>query len=461
MCATYITFALIITRPHGRIGRHGHTKHDHDAERNSNLQIFLTMQYILNAPKTINATIDLPASKSISNRALIINALAGSDIMPDNLSDCDDTEVILSALRDMPEVIDIKAAGTAMRFMTAYLAVTPGTHILTGTDRMKQRPIKLLVEALRYLGADISYEDNEGYPPLLIKGKKLEGGSIEIRGNISSQYISALLMIAPVMKKGLELKLTGEIISRPYIDLTLCTMIDFGAEAEWIGSDTIKVEPKPYTPRHYFIENDWSAASYWYEMIAINGKEESEIKLTGLTDGSRQGDSAVKYLFSMLGVKTFFQTREQGVPTTVTLKRISLISDRLDYDFINQPDMAQTFVVCCCMMNRPFCFTGLSSLRIKETDRIDALKTEMRKLGYVISEPHPGELCWDGTRCEPEADAAISTYEDHRMAMAFAPAAIKIPGLKIDNPQVVSKSYPHFWTDLKKAGFTIGEEAGV
>ena len=214
-------------------------------QENNKLQIFLTMQDILNAPETINATIDLPASKSISNRALIINALAGNGIMPDNLSDCDDTEVILDALRDMPDTIDIKAAGTAMRFMTAYLAVTPGTHLLTGTERMKQRPIKVLVEALRYLGADISYEGNEGYPPLRINGKKLEGGSIEIPGDVSSQYISALLMVAPVMEKGLELKLTGDIISRPYIDLTLCTMIDFGAEAEWLGSDTIKVEPKP------------------------------------------------------------------------------------------------------------------------------------------------------------------------------------------------------------------------
>lgn len=263
------------------------------------------------------------------------------------------------------------------------------------------------------------------------------------------------------MEKGLELKLTGDIISRPYIDLTLCTMIDFGAEAEWLGSDTIKVEPKPYSPRPYFIENDWSAASYWYEMLAINGNEESEIKLTGLTDGSRQGDSAVKYLFSMLGIKTIFETREPGVPTTVTLKRISMASDRLDYDFINQPDMVQTFVVCCCMMNRPFCFTGLSSLRIKETDRIEALKTEMRKLGYVIEETSPGELRWDGTRCEPEPGAAINTYEDHRMAMAFAPAAIKIPGLRINDPQVVSKSYPNFWLDLTKAGFAIGEEAGA
>lgn len=461
MCATYITFALISLRPCGRKGGHGYANSAMTQQENNKLQIFLTMQYILNAPETINATIDLPASKSISNRALIINALAGNGIMPDNLSDCDDTEVILDALRDMPDTIDIKAAGTAMRFMTAYLAVTPGTHLLTGTERMKQRPIKVLVEALRYLGADISYEGNEGYPPLRINGKKLEGGSIEIPGDVSSQYISALLMVAPVMEKGLELKLTGDIISRPYIDLTLCTMIDFGAEAEWLGSDTIKVEPKPYSPRPYFIENDWSAASYWYEMLAINGNEESEIKLTGLTDGSRQGDSAVKYLFSMLGIKTIFETREPGVPTTVTLKRISMASDRLDYDFINQPDMVQTFIVCCCMMNRPFCFTGLSSLRIKETDRIEALKTEMRKLGYVIEETSPGELRWDGTRCEPEPGAAINTYEDHRMAMAFAPAAIKIPGFRINDPQVVSKSYPNFWLDLTKAGFAIGEEAGA
>lgn len=425
------------------------------------LQVNLKMQYIINAPKTINVTINLPASKSISNRALIINALAGSNIMPDNLSDCDDTKVILDALRDMPEIIDIKAAGTAMRFMTAYLAVMPGRHTITGTDRMRQRPIKALVDALKYLGADIRYEGSEGYPPLLIRGRRLEGGSIEIPGNISSQYISALLMIAPMMKKGLELKLTGEIISRPYIDLTLCVMMYFGANAEWLDSNTIKVEPKPYIPRPFLIENDWSSASYWYEMLAINGKEESEIILNGLTDGSLQGDSAIKYLFSMLGVKTIFKTREQGVPTSVTLKRACMLSDRLDYNFINQPDMALTFVVCCCMMNKPFCFTGLSSLRIKETDRIEALKTEMHKLGYVIDEPNSGELRWDGTRCQPEQNATISTYEDHRMAMAFAPAAMKVPGLRISNPQVVSKSYPHFWSDLEKAGFTIGEEAGA
>ena len=415
------------------------------------------MKYILTAPKRINATINLPASKSISNRALIINALAGGGVTPDNLSDCDDTEVILNALRDMPPTIDIKAAGTAMRFMTAYLAATPGEHVLTGTDRMKLRPIKALVDALRYIGADIAYEGAEGYPPLRIKGRRLDGERLEIPGDISSQYISALLMIGPALAEGLELRLTGEIISRPYIDLTLCMMRDFGAKAEWTGADTIRVSPKPYEPRSFFIENDWSAASYWYEALVLGRDDEAEISLTGLTDGSRQGDSAVKYLFSMLGVRTTFKTRERGVPTTVRLKLVETKPPRLDYDFINQPDMVQTFVVCCALSDIPFRFTGLSTLKIKETDRVEALKTEMRKLGYVVRETGIGELSWDGERCRPADDIVINTYEDHRMALAFAPASIRFPGLKIDNPGVVRKSYPRYWDDLRQAGFTVEE----
>lgn len=417
------------------------------------------MKYILTAPEKINATIDLPASKSISNRALIINALSGSSVTPDNLSDCDDTKVILNALRDMPETIDIKAAGTAMRFLTAYLAATPGKHVLTGTGRMKLRPIKALVDALRYIGADIGYEEAEGYPPLRINGRRLDGGRLEIPGDISSQYISALLMIAPALVDGLELRLTGEIISRPYIDLTLCMMRGFGAKADWTGADTIKVGPKPYEPRGFLIENDWSAASYWYEMLVLGRNNESEISLTGLTDGSRQGDSAIKYLFSMLGVRTVFKTRERGVPTTVKLKLVETKPPRLDYDFVNQPDMVQTFVVCCALADIPFRFTGLSTLKIKETDRVEALKTEMRKLGYVVRETGIGELSWDGERCLPDEDIVINTYEDHRMAMAFAPASILFPRLKIDNPGVVRKSYPRFWDDLRLAGFTV-EEAG-
>lgn len=416
------------------------------------------MRYILNAPDKIDAAVRLPASKSISNRALVMNALAGSKVMPDNLSDCDDTRVILDALRRMSETIDIGAAGTAMRFMTAYLAVTPGCHTLTGTERMKHRPIRALVDALRYIGADIAYEGEEGYPPLRINGRRLEGGRLDIPGDISSQYISALLMVGPVLERGLELRLTGEIISRPYIDLTLCMMRGFGADAEWTDVDTISVRPVPYGPRPFFIENDWSAASYWYEALVLARDGESEVRLDGLTDGSRQGDSAVKYLFSMLGVRTVFKTRERGVPTTVTLKRVEPVPPRLDYDFVNQPDMVQTFVVCCALAGVPFRFTGLASLKIKETDRVEALKTEMRKLGYVIRETAAGELSWDGERCQQADDLVINTYEDHRMAMAFAPAAAVFPGLKIDQPQVVSKSYPHFWDELRRAGFTITEE---
>ena len=416
------------------------------------------MKYILTAPEKLNTTVNLPASKSISNRALIINALAGNSIVPVNMSDCDDTNVILKALDEMPPVIDIMAAGTAMRFMTAYLAVTPGEHILTGTQRMKQRPIKALVDALKYIGADIEYTEAEGFPPLRIRGRHLDGGHIEIKGDISSQYISALLMIAPVLADGLEIKLDGEIVSRPYIDLTMCMMRGFGADAEWTGADTIKVNPKPYEPKSFIIENDWSAASYWYEALMLRRDAESEITLTGLTDGSRQGDSAIKYLFSMLGVRTTFKTRERGVPTTVTLKLVETKPPRLDYDFVNQPDMAQTMTVCCALSDIPFRFTGLASLKIKETDRLEALKTEMRKLGYVVRENNTGELSWNGERCRPDNDIVINTYEDHRMAMAFAPAAILYPGIRIDNPHVVSKSYPHFWDDMRRAGFTITEE---
>ena len=413
------------------------------------------MTYKITAPEHLETTVDLPSSKSVSNRALIIYALSGGEILPQNLSNCDDTEVIVNALWNEPEVVDIKAAGTAMRFMTAYLAVTPGTHIITGTERMKHRPVDILVDALKRLGADVEYVEEQGFPPLRITGKKLEGGMIEVRGDVSSQFISALLMIAPKMEKGLTIKLCGDIISRPYVDLTLCTMRDFGADAEWTDNDTIEVKPKAYVPTKYYIESDWSAASYWYEMMALTSDQEAEVELNGLMDGSLQGDSVVKYLFNMLGIKTTFGSRQSGDPTTVTLKKIGIRSARLDYDFINQPDLAQTFVVACALMNVPFHFTGLASLRIKETDRIEALKTEMHKLGYVVSDGNGSELIWNGERCEPDDDIVINTYEDHRMALAFAPAAMKLGSIKIDNPQVVSKSYPAFWDDLKKAGFGL------
>lgn len=414
-------------------------------------------QYRISAPLRLNADVRLPASKSISNRALIIYALSGGSYLPQNLSDCDDTKVIIDAMRYMPEVIDIKAAGTAMRFLTAYLSVMRGNHTLTGTERMKRRPIKPLVDALRAMGAHIDYAGNQGFPPLSITGTNLEGGMLQIAGNMSSQYVSALLLIGPVLHHGLTLKLMGEVISRPYIDLTLWMMREFGADADWISADTIEVKPKPYIPREYYIENDWSAASYWYEMMALTPDSNAEIRLTGLTDGSKQGDSCVRYIFSLLGVKTEFATREAGKPTTVTLRRNGRRVPRLEYDFVNSPDLAQTFVVTCAMMGIPFRFEGLSTLKIKETDRISALKTEMRKLGFVLRDERDSVLIWDGERCQPMPDTAIDTYEDHRMALAFAPAAFRLPGLTVNNPMVVTKSYPHFWGDLRRVGFSIEE----
>ena len=413
------------------------------------------MQYTIKAPAKLNANISLPSSKSSSNRALIIYALSGGHMMPQNLSDCDDTEVIIDAIRHMPEVINIKAGGTAMRFMTAYLSVMRGTHILTGTERMKHRPIGVLVEALRKLGAKIEYVENEGFPPLRITGCKLTGGTLEIAGNVSSQYISALLMIGPVLEEGLELRLTGDIISRPYIDLTLWMMREFGADAEWSAGDTISVKPKPYKDRDYLIENDWSGASYWYEVVALSKDRDATVQLSGLMDGSKQGDSVVKYIFSLLGVKTIFESKDSGKQQIVTLKKSGRRVPRLEYDFVNSPDLAQTFVVTCCMMGVRFHFRGLSTLKIKETDRIEALKTEMRKLGFVLTDVNDCELIWDGTRCEPLADAVIDTYEDHRMALAFAPACCTGEPIVINNPQVVTKSYPHYWDDLTDAGFGI------
>ncbi|MCR5469853.1 MULTISPECIES: 3-phosphoshikimate 1-carboxyvinyltransferase [unclassified Prevotella] len=414
-------------------------------------------QYKLTAPEKLAQTICLPASKSISNRALVIYALSGGKNLPQNLSDCDDTDVIIKALRDMPEEINIKAAGTAMRFMTAYLSVTKGTHVLTGTERMKHRPIGILVDAMKALGADIKYVETAGYPPLRITGKTLKGGLLAIPGNVSSQYISALLMIGPMLKNGLTLQLTGDIISRPYIDLTLWTMREFGAEAEWTSADTITVNPKAYQDREYFIENDWTGASYWYEMLALCKGRDSEIKLTGLMDGSKQGDSVTRYLFSLLGIKTTFETKKEGIPQTITLTQNGRCVPRLEYDFVNSPDLAQTFVVTCAAKNIPFHFKGLSTLKIKETDRIEAMKREMRKLGYVLHDANDSELYWNGERCEPSLELGIDTYEDHRMALAFAPYALTTEGLIINNPQVVTKSYPHFWDDLKNVGFKIEE----
>ena len=322
---------------------------------------------------------------------------------------------------------------------------------------MRHRPIAVLVDALRSLGAHIEYVDEEGYPPLRIEGRRLYGRQLDIPGNVSSQYISALLMIAPTLTSDLELRLTGEIFSRPYIDLTLWMMKEYGAVAEWKDIDTILVKAQPYVSRPYYIENDWSAASYWYEMMAVSGGEYDEVVLEGLNDGSKQGDSMSRYIFSLLGVKTTFEPSSLPGMQRVRLRNKGHCVPRLEYDFVNAPDLAQTFVVTCLALNVPFVFSGLKTLKIKETDRIEALKTEARKLGYVLHDVDNSQLIWDGERCEPQQNVAIDTYEDHRMALAFAPLSFVMPEIRINAPHVVTKSYPHYWTDLRSAGFEITE----
>lgn len=408
------------------------------------------MKYLIKAPEErLRASVQLPASKSISNRALILNALSYSPYDIQNLSDCDDTEVMVKALNSDSRDFDIKAAGTAMRFLTAFLSKIVGEWTITGTERMKNRPIKLLVDALNSLGARIEYMEKKGYPPLRIFGSALQGGEISLAGGVSSQYISALLMIAPLMENGLTLHLEGNIISRPYINLTLQLMEQFGVKATWNGQ-TIKILPQEYKPIRFTVESDWSAASYWYSIMALS--KNAEIELLGLFKNSLQGDAAGAKLFAQLGVGTAFTDRG------VVLKYNGNVTKKLIYNFVNEPDLAQTFVVTCVLLNIPFRFTGLQSLKIKETDRIEALKTELRKLGYLLTDSNDSILEWNGERCEPEADPIIATYEDHRMAMAFAPAALVLPkGLKVADPEVVTKSYPAYWEDLRRAGFALIE----
>ncbi len=414
----------------------------------------------ISSPVQLQGRIKLPASKSISNRALLINALSQNKELPDNLSDCDDTQVMLRALQEMPETIDIGAAGTAMRFLTAYLSVTPGTHVITGTERMRHRPIGILVDALRKLGAQIQYEGEEGFPPLRITGRtNLEGGKLTVAGDVSSQYISALLMIAPTLSHGLELTLTGDIASRPYLDMTLTMMCDFGAHAKWTSPTSIEVQPVPYTPRLYRIESDWSAASYWYEMMALAPQRDSWIELVGLTTESIQGDSRVWRWFNQLGVQTSPFHDDSDGTEGVCIRQGGHLTCFFQEDFSHQPDLAQTFAVTCSLQNVPFRLSGLQSLRIKETDRIEALK---RELGKVVSlEAGPDYLEWKGNYNIDILDRmghnlTFDTYEDHRMAMSLAPICMVLnEPIHINNPEVVSKSYPGFWSDLEKIGFYI------
>ncbi|MDR0863738.1 MAG: 3-phosphoshikimate 1-carboxyvinyltransferase [Candidatus Symbiothrix sp.] len=397
------------------------------------------MVYKIQSVSQINTSVRLPASKSISNRVLILNALSGSCFPIENLSDSDDTSVLLKAVQSSGTDFNIGAAGTAMRFLTAYLAQKPGTWSITGTERMKKRPIGILVDALRELGAEIHYLEKEGFPPLQIQGKKLKGGVISLNGGVSSQYISALMMIAPCLEQGLTIRLEGNSISKPYIQMTIRLMESFGVKARWEGQ-MIEIKPQTYIPVPFKVESDWSAASYWYEIAALAPKN-SSIKLLGLEENSTQGDAeGVRLLPRFASPLPCGEGPGEGL------------------DFVDIPDLAQTFVVTGCLLGIPFRFTGLQSLRIKETDRIAALQIELRKLGYVL-QAGDSSLEWVGERCEPEPHPVISTYEDHRMAMAFAPACLKMNEIRIKDPEVVSKSYPNYWKDLSAAGFIIMEEA--
>ncbi|WP_439184019.1 3-phosphoshikimate 1-carboxyvinyltransferase [Carboxylicivirga taeanensis] len=405
------------------------------------------MQYQLTTTNISEKSIQvqLPSSKSISNRLLLLNALSYSPYEIKNLSDSDDTKAMLGVLNSNSTTFDVGAAGTSMRFLTAFLSKIVGEWILTGSERMKQRPIKTLVDALNHLGAKIEYVEKEGYPPLRIFGSNLEGGELELPGNVSSQYISALLMIAPTIENGLKLTLTGEIISRPYLEMTLALMKEFGVTSHWKGN-VITVPEAPYQPKVVTAESDWSAASYWYEIVAFNPGV--EVILKGLKKISLQGDSKVKNMFEKLGVTTKFS--KNGTTLTNTGKT----PGRFNYNFINEPDLAQTLAVTCCLMDIPFHFTGLQTLKIKETDRISALINELQKLGFQLTSNNTDDLKWDGERTEIalESPIAIDTYKDHRMAMAFAPAALKYANLVINDPMVVTKSYPHYWEDIAMAG---------
>jgi len=390
----------------------------------------------------VGGDILLPASKSISNRVLIISALCDSLLPVHNLSDCDDTAVMLNVLNSDDSCFDIGQAGTAMRFLTAYLSRIAGKWEITGSARMKERPVAVLVEALNRLGARIEYKEKEGFPPLVIRGSYLEGGEIEIPASVSSQYISALMMIAPYMAKGLKLILKGHVVSRAYIHMTAAIMRQFGAEVS-VEENRIEVRSCPYTPVPFCVEPDWSAASYFYEWLAIKG--EGELRLPGLLADSLQGDARQVSVWEKLGVETFFET--EGVRLQACRSEVPVV----EFDFTEMPDLVQSFVVASCLKGIPFVFSGVETLRIKETDRIAALVGEMARLGFCLRAEGDSRLLWDGGRCAA-GKWEIATYHDHRMAMAFAPAAWQFPGLIIRDKDVVTKSFPGYWEQFEKLG---------
>ncbi|MCU0419850.1 MAG: 3-phosphoshikimate 1-carboxyvinyltransferase [Cyclobacteriaceae bacterium] len=385
----------------------------------------------------------LPSSKSISNRALICHALGGHQSTLHNLSAARDTRLMQALVTSPSEVIDVMDAGTTMRFLTAYFAATNQPKIITGTARMKERPIALLVDALRKLGARIDYLEKEGYPPLHIRGfDRQQSRALSIAGNVSSQYISALMMIGPTLPLGLELTLTAPVTSVPYIQMTVELMKTFGLAVHFDRTQ-VMVEPQPYRATTLTIEADWSAASYWFAFVALSGQ--ATIHLPHVTRKSWQGDVAIVDIMELLGVNARFD--DQGA--TLTPKNHL---PRLEWNFVDCPDLAQTVLPVCAAKGISGQFTGLESLRIKETDRLVALQTELAKIGAVLREETAG--VWVLSPGKLSAPVTIATYHDHRMAMGFAPWAC-LTEVSIEQPEVVDKSYPGFWEDMKSVGFSL------
>jgi 3-phosphoshikimate 1-carboxyvinyltransferase len=411
------------------------------------------MYTISKANRQLKGEITLAGSKSISNRALIIRALCDTQFPIDKLANAKDTDLLQALLASTEDIRDAGAAGTTFRFMTAYLSTQAGSQILTGTERMKQRPIGVLVNALRTLGAQITYLEKEGYPPLQIGPPVAFGANqrVQISAGTSSQYISALLMIAPTLPHGMELELVGHIVSRPYIEMTLALMAYFGIKHTWEGN-LIRIEAQKYQPRPFVVEADWSAASYYYAMAAF--ADEVDLQLNGLFEESVQGDAVLADFMPAFGVKTTFN--QHGIHLSKTGQSLDAL---FDYDFLLCPDLAQTIAVVCAGKGVTGRFTGLETLRIKETDRIAALENELAKVGVKV-EAEP--IAADGLeyfRIKGQALVAapppeFATYEDHRMAMAFAPLAFFGP-VKVHEPEVVVKSYPDFWRDLERLGFVV------
>ncbi|MFN3803063.1 3-phosphoshikimate 1-carboxyvinyltransferase [Belliella pelovolcani] len=394
----------------------------------------MTIQILPQLSKFKSTTIPLPSSKSESNRVLVIDALTAGDNQISNLAEARDTQTMIRLLESNPPVYDVLDAGTTMRFLTAYATIANQNKVMTGTARMCERPIGILVDALRSLGAEIHYMNKEGYPPLAIHGfKGQKTKHIKVRGDVSSQYVSALLMIAPMLPQGLELELEGKVGSRTYIEMTLELMAQFGITYTWVDN-IIVVSPQSYQPTSFSVESDWSGASYWFSLLAC--AEEGELFLRGLKENSLQGDSKIVEIMDSLGVKSEFSS--EGIRLTK-----QPVKGLKSWDFTHCPDLAQTVAVTCSILGQKTEFTGLESLRIKETDRILALQQELAKFNAQLVEG-ANEVFTLIPSVEIPAEVQIHTYDDHRMAMAFMPLMTKTK-VVIEDPEVVNKSYPSFW----------------